>query len=57
MLGLHGTQQQREPKTEGTEGCWADMGHSSKESPRQMELKAAELTRDTTARRAQDRGN
>ena len=31
------------------------MGHSSKESPRQRELKAGGLTWDTAARRAQDR--
>ena len=33
------------------------MGHSSKEGPRQRELKAARLTWDTALRRAQDRGN
>ena len=32
-----------------TEGCWADVGHSGKERPRQREQKAAWLT--------QDRGN
>ena len=39
-----------------TEGCWVNMGHSSKESPRQRGLKAAGLTWGTAARRAQDRG-
>ena len=55
--GLTRAQQQGEPKTEGTEGCWANLGHSSKESPRQTELKAAGLTWGTAARRAQDRRN
>ena len=43
--------------TEGTEGCWADLGHSGKESPRQRELKTAGLTWGTAARSAQDREN
>ena len=47
----------RVPETEGTKGCWADLGHSGKESARQRELKAAGLTWGTVARRAQDRGN
>ena len=39
-----------------TEGCCVSMGHSSKESPRQREPKAAGLKWGTAARRAQDRG-
>ena len=50
-------QRQGQPKTEGTEGCWADLGQIDKESPRQMELKAVRLTSGTAARRAQDIGN
>ena len=39
-------------RAEGTEGWWVNMGHGSKESPRQRELKAGGLTWDTAARRA-----
>ena len=46
-----------ETKHGRTEGCWADLGHSGKESQRQRELKAAGLTWGTAATRAQDRGN